>query len=517
MRNRSRAKKPEAFGKGKVTPIQVAFIVDRYLLDNNFSETRSIFRTEASSLISNSPVREAPKSLLSLGDMLDEYICLKEQKVMVDQERVRLEQEKCRVQTLLQGMQAVMNTYNSSGGFPSQMNISSGATRSAVVAVSQPFLPNSSPSGCPVNNTPTVNPVSTPINTIMKPGSLPSPITDPSVKKRKDCKVSIDAAQAAKRSRSKVPARNFTNRGVNTLPQSDNALDCQEIAQPSCAIRSSPDNCLPDEPLVQGSSVAKCLFNQPLLSIPSNSSDPKTPVKPNSSPSDKSTSPLEISSSANCSNRNTSQAVTPTRCTVISSKRVTVSPNSQILYSMERSHCISASSPIKTNLKRHSRRDHVKGRLDFDVSDVATNSDKPIVGEISTSESGKEEDIFDIDFPNLDALGDFSFSEMLGDLDLGLEGVDYTCHPTLGSSVDTISGSSSPESVDVNMRANQLMSEYSSTVTEVLSGKGMNINGPDSLTAVKSITQCITILSPAKSRSSLVQDYRSEEIDCLKE
>jgi hypothetical protein len=291
------------------------------------------------------------------------------------------------------------------------------------------------------------------------------------VKKRKDYKASLDAPQATKRSRSKVPAGNFTNRGnfhsglciwvltrmllisgpqmnltsillagVNTLPQSDNAVDCQEIAQPSCAIRSSPDNCLPDEPLVQGSSVAKCLFNQPLLSIPSNSSDPKTPVRPHSSPCDKSTPHLEISSSANCSNRNTSQVVTPTRCTVISSKRVTVSPNSQILYSMERSHCISASSPIKTNLKRQSRRDHVKGRLDFDVSDVATNSDKPIVGEISTSESGKEVDIFDIDFPNLDALGDFSFSEMLGDLDLGLEGVDYNCHSTLGSSIDTISG-----------------------------------------------------------------------------
>jgi len=60
MRNRSRAKKPETFGKGKVTPIQVAFIVDRYLLDNKYSETRSVFRTEASSLISNSPVREVP-------------------------------------------------------------------------------------------------------------------------------------------------------------------------------------------------------------------------------------------------------------------------------------------------------------------------------------------------------------------------------------------------------------------------------------------------------------------------
>ncbi|XP_062167883.1 uncharacterized protein LOC133874065 isoform X2 [Alnus glutinosa] len=508
MRNRSRAKKPETFGKGKVTPIQVAFIVDRYLLDNKYSETRSVFRTEASSLISNSPVREAPKSLLSLGAMLNEYICLKEQKVMVDQERVRLEQEKCRVQTLLQGMQAVMNTYNSSGAFPSQLNISNGATRSAIVAVPQPVLRNSSPSGCPVSNT-TVNPVSTPANTIMKPGSLSSPITDPSVKKRKDDKVSLDAPQAAKRSRSKVPARN--------IPKKDNAVECQEIAQPSCAIRSSPDNCLPDEPLVQGSSVAKCLFNRPLLSIPSNSSDPKTPVRPNSSPSDKSTSPLEISSSATCSNRNTSQVITPTRCTVISSKRVTVSPNSQILYSMERSHCISASSPIKTNLKRQSKRDHVKGRLDFDVSDVATNSDKPTVGEISTSESGKEVDIFDIDFPNLDALGDFSFSEMLGDLDLDLEGVDYSCHPTLGSSFN-ISGSSSLESVDVNVEANQLMSEYSSTMTEVLSEKGMNINGSDSLTAVKSITKCITILSPAKSRrSSLHGDYYSEETNCLKE
>lgn len=228
--------------------------------------------------------------------------------------------------------------------------------------------------------------------------------------------------------------------GLNTLPQSDNAVDCLEIAQPSCAIQSSPDNCLPDEPLVQGSSVAKCLFNQPSLSIPSNSSDPKTPVRPKSSPCDKPTSPLEISSSANCSNRNTSQVVTPTRRTVISSKRVTVSPNSQILYSMERSHCISASSPIKTNMKRQCKRDHVKGRLDFDDSDGATNSDKPIVGEISTSESGREVDIFDIDFPNLDALGDFSFSEMLGELDLDLEGVDYTCHPTLGSSFNTISG-----------------------------------------------------------------------------
>lgn len=228
--------------------------------------------------------------------------------------------------------------------------------------------------------------------------------------------------------------------GANTLSQSVNTVDCREIAQPSSAMQPSPDNSHPVGPLVQGSSVAKCLFNQPSLSIPSNSSGPKTPARANSSQSDKSTSPLEISSNVNCSNSNTPQGVTPTHCTVISSKRVTVSPNKQIMYAMERSHCISSSSPIKTNLKRQSKRDHVKGRLDFDGSDVATNSDKPIADEISTPESVKEVDIFDIDLSNFDAFGDFSFTEMLDDLDLGREGIDYTCNPSLGSSIDTVSG-----------------------------------------------------------------------------
>lgn len=47
--------------------------------------------------------------------MLDEYISLKEQKVILDQERSYLEQEKIRVHALLQGMQTVMSAYNSSG------------------------------------------------------------------------------------------------------------------------------------------------------------------------------------------------------------------------------------------------------------------------------------------------------------------------------------------------------------------------------------------------------------------
>lgn len=48
-----------------------------------------------------------PKGLLGLGEILDEYICLKEQRVLVDQ-------EKRRVETAMQGMQEVMRSYHSS-------------------------------------------------------------------------------------------------------------------------------------------------------------------------------------------------------------------------------------------------------------------------------------------------------------------------------------------------------------------------------------------------------------------
>lgn len=108
---------------------------------------------------------------------------------------------------------------------------------------------------------------------------------------------------------------------------------------------------------------------------------------------------------------------------------------------MERNHCISSSSPVKTNLKRQIKKDHVKGRLDFDNSDELISSDKLIAEEISTSESEKDIDIFDIDLPNLDVLGaDFSFTEMLEDFDFECEGVGYSCQPAVGASMDAASG-----------------------------------------------------------------------------
>ena len=77
--------------------------------------------------------------MLSLGAMLDEYICLKEQKLIVEQEKARLEQEKCRVQALLQGMQSVMNSYNSSATVSVPMIPHANATKSvAVIPISDP-------------------------------------------------------------------------------------------------------------------------------------------------------------------------------------------------------------------------------------------------------------------------------------------------------------------------------------------------------------------------------------------
>ncbi|KAJ1437319.1 hypothetical protein SESBI_03646 [Sesbania bispinosa] len=472
----TKPRKPEIFGKGKVTPTQIAFIVDRYLIDNNFSSTRSAFRNEASSLIAHSPIQEAPKSLLTLGEMLDEYICLKEQKVILDQEKVLVEQENNRVQMLLQGMQNVMTAYNASGNLPAP------AAKPAVAAVPQPAHSNKSHPGVPTSVQNKMNIQSLPpSNSNAEGGNFSTPMMNVSDKKRRDAKA-VDAPSAAKKSRGRSSSRRIPLQGQNATQPSDNAVNNPVVAQPSSAIRSSPENCTLRESQVQGSNVVKCLFNQSSHSVPSNSPVPKTPTRTKSAHSDTNVSPSEISSVATCS-----REAAPTRCTVISTKRVMVSPAKQMAY-IEMSHCI---SPMKTASDKVSKRDHVRSRLDFDAAaDTPENLNNPLSNEISTSESEKELDIFDIDFPNLDAFGiDFSFTEMLNDLDIPCEGIDFNCDPTSSPSMDNASGSSHD--------GNHVTPELS-TVAEVLCEKDMKILGPDCLTAMKSVTKSITVISPAK-------------------
>ncbi|KAL7169757.1 hypothetical protein ACSBR2_034736 [Camellia fascicularis] len=512
MGKQAKSKKPESYGKGKVTPVQIAFIVDRYLSDNNFSQTRSIFRSEASHLISKSPVQEAPKSLLSLGAILDEYINLKEQKVMLDQEKCRLDSEKIRVQTLLRGMQDVMNAYNAGGSAaPTPPLLISSVAKSAAV-VPQMELTIGSPAGYPMYNTPVMMPTSRPSNTQTDPSNFSTPITNhPSAKRKKGSKDVPDAPITAKRSRSNLTTNQLPVKGTNTLPQSSMAANNQENSPKFAAGQSSPnDNVLNGSP-IQGSSVAKCLFNQPSWSPPTNLTVPKTPLRATSSQTDKSVSPLETSSTATSGNDVTPQQKTSTNCIVISSETIKVSPVKQLTcYSIERNHCISSSSPVKANLKRINKRDHVKGRLDFDSSDTLLNSSKPIPDAISIPEFDKEGEIFDLDLPNLDAFGiDFSLGELLVDFDLDGE---FTCQPAMDSSPKSHSGSPH-EPWNVDSGANQVLSELSSTMAEILSEKDMNVHGPESVTSVKSTRKCIKIISPVKNckSSSLDQENLSKD------
>ncbi|MED6210800.1 hypothetical protein PIB30_067527 [Stylosanthes scabra] len=465
----SKPRRPESLGKGKVTPIQIAFIVDRYLCDNNFSETRTSFRNEASSLITNSPIHEAPKSLLSLGEMLDEYICLKEQKVMMEQERALVEHEKNRVQMLLNGIQNAMNAYHANAP-PQNLN-------SVVVAALAPqkISNGTTPPGASttMQNASNVHSLPQPINTNAESASFSTQVMNLSDRKRKGI-ISTDLSSSAKKSRGKSSNRRilFQVPGQNTLPQSDTAITNQVASQPSTH-HSSTRNSMLSESQAQLSTVSKCLFNQPSVSVPTTTSPaPKTPIITTSSHSDTHISPPDISPALNCSEEDA-----PTCYTVISTKRVMVSPTKQMAY-IESTQCI---SPAKTGTsdKASNQRDHVRSRLDFGASG----------SELPTSNSTKDVDLFDID---IDALGtDFSFTEMLNDL----EGIDFSYSPASMSPKDNPSGSSQ------ECKGNQVISETEiSKVGEVVSKEEMNVHGSDDcLNTMPSVTKCIKILTPVKS------------------
>ncbi|CAH8328754.1 unnamed protein product [Eruca vesicaria subsp. sativa] len=203
-------------GKGVITPTQIAFIVDRYLLDNRFSKTRTLFRSEASSLLSNSPVCDVLKSYLTLEDILKDYVSLREQKVTLDHEKVILEKEKNRVQNLLQGMQNVMNTYNSSLTSPPPPPPLASQQKSHTIS-----------SGCTQDNTPNAMSVSLLGNKRVRCGNFPTPSTShqPITGKRKGHEASIGAPPVAKKARIATAQPNPTVNETNRIPQVDTAAN----------------------------------------------------------------------------------------------------------------------------------------------------------------------------------------------------------------------------------------------------------------------------------------------------
>ncbi|CAH8392630.1 unnamed protein product [Eruca vesicaria subsp. sativa] len=379
MARSNKSKSGERIGKGKVTPVQVAFLVDRYLCDNRFLETRSIFRSEASSLISKSPLRQVQCSLIPLDDILNEYISLKEHKVIVDQGTVRLDQEKTRVQNLLHGMQNVMNAYNSTASPPHPTPAAITAAIQVAASTSQPSNVSVSPSGGRVCNTPNLMAASLPGN--KRVGNFTAPSSSQSItKKRKSPEVPVQDVPSVS---------NKERRKIQRAARDTNYLTFQTSTNTKTPVNNN---------------VTKCLFTSSDVSPPTNSACLKTPQKEASSQSDVST--------------------TPANCTIVTKERITVSPHKQMTsYTMERNEMVSSVSPVQSNAMMSSKRDHVKGRLNFDDTEATMNLDAPPASGdlVSTSSSGSEPevDLFDIDFLS----DNFPFSEVLVDFDIACQGM----------------------------------------------------------------------------------------------
>ncbi|XP_073158367.1 uncharacterized protein [Henckelia pumila] len=483
MGKQSKSKKPEPVGKGNVTPVQIAFIVDRYLCDNSFKQTRSTFRSEASHLISKSPVHDAPKSLLGLATILEEYITLKEQKIWVDQERGRLEQEKFRVQNLLKGMQDVMNVYNSSVVMPPALPQPHSVASRAVVSQAEVAVVTPA-GGHPMYYSPAMMSTSRPSNSQPEPTKFSTPFISHVNAKRQGPKDVSNASTNVKRSRRCTEPKGAEGRNVEH--NQDNSLTnyVSDVVEIDNSHNGSP---------IQGSNVVKCLFNEQVQSPPVNSTIPKTPPRASFQP-DKLVSSSDVCS-AGTSTEASTQRIISNNCTIISSETIRVTPTKQIgYYSIEKNQYITTCSPVNTNVKKFSIKDHVKGKLDFGVPELPMIPEHQTPEVTSTSESDLDVNFLDLDFPNLEALGlDFNFSEFLSSCDVEGEGLGLSSQQVTDSSPDSHSGSTyTPE--NVNMDAQQITSHQEVNL----------VAGSDSVAALHSVTKCIRIVSPVKChRSSL--------------
>ncbi|KAL1195895.1 hypothetical protein V5N11_027753 [Cardamine amara subsp. amara] len=216
-------------GKGEVTRTQVAFIVDRYLCDNRFFNTRALFRSEASSLIPKSSLHHVPIGLMTLDDMLNGYVDLKHQKLALEQERVRLDQEKFRVQNLLHGMQNVMNAYNASF-IPPPPPPPAPAPAPTPPSTYQQKNYNVPSSGFTQHNTPKVMSVSMSGNKGVNSENVSTPLTsksEPGKQKVSQVSVRVDRGNVS------TPSTSRSEPGNRKVPEVSVRVDSENVATPS--------------------------------------------------------------------------------------------------------------------------------------------------------------------------------------------------------------------------------------------------------------------------------------------
>ncbi|RZS10479.1 hypothetical protein BHM03_00041724 [Ensete ventricosum] len=381
---------------------------------------------------------------MGLDEMLDEYISLKEQRVALDEERRRVE-------IALQGMQEVLRVYHSAG--PAHLPPQPLLPSQFVAVPLTPILPAlySGTSGSPAEAN----------NSSLMPNSSNGrkrkalKLSSSNGSKRKALKSSTNFPLEPKKQRTQSPAASSATGGANIifkstyvhfimfflftriyifLAPSDVALSSQEtVAMRTLkkvdisASESTPTNFLTNKPPVRGLSVGKGLFNQP--SDCQIDSSPRTPPQALQSQAHDSDSPLDITPLQITDGGNSKQQIVPFNCSIFASETIIVSPIKHAgCCAVERSYHIS--SPYNLNSK--SKRGHIKGKLDFDNPDIETSSEEPVaVDSLTPSTEQEMSGNFELDLPDLDILnGDFSFSELLADINLDSDG-----HPSFAHSV----------------------------------------------------------------------------------
>ncbi|ESW05954.1 hypothetical protein PHAVU_010G006900 [Phaseolus vulgaris] len=356
--------------RGNISRALLAFIVDQYLARNQFSQTRACFRHEASSLFANALPNQ---NMLSLEEMLSQYILMKKQNIELEKEKVLLMQEKNRIQRLLQDMQNAMTLFNASSPW-SNNNVAGVIANSALV----PPMQNSITTLPPVASTTMVFPVQ---NTTSLPPSKPSPpmnsvnFSTPMVRgfdqNRKDSPAVYESG-VAKKPRGRPPGKKKPVQGpkqvqgINMpLPSPVNKVD---FGSSSGMTQSMVGNFAISGSHISTTHPTPFSFHSDTHGV--------TPV-------------TGISPVATCNG----EVIVPSS-NVIST--IMVEPQEQMVYK-ENNRGISPPEASKSDSVDKTS----TGVLDVNSSHTLENLDKSFSKEISTSESERERDNYaDLDFPN---------------------------------------------------------------------------------------------------------------------
>ncbi|XP_039793145.1 IQ motif and SEC7 domain-containing protein 2-like isoform X2 [Panicum virgatum] len=473
--------------KKKVTAAQVAFLVDRYLADNGFHAALAAFRSDAAHLFSPHRAKPPPKGLLPLADILHDYIALKEGRVAID--------------SAMHAMHSLVSNYYASSSSPPPPPITP-----AMMPPLPPAANTSQPSSPPLVPPLLVASSSSPPQPQGAAGYA-SPVvhhyahtstallvhnsSDMPTKKRKHSKSAGKTTTASKKSCTTTSDAKAA--GNNKAVASQLANHNLSAAHPTSAQHSAMAN-LP----VQTSSVAKSLFRplQPQLhSSPCSTPQPSHAIQDQDQPAACTTQrPLPVAATAH-----TQQDIASSQCSIVSSKTLIVSPlKGGTYYAVERSYHVS--SPLKSTTHKSTKREHVKGKLNFDATDSRPGpSEQLICDKASTSSDEDKQDDFDIDFTNLDIFdGDFSFSELLLDLDLDLDTEGVHCqNPSTGAEVQRLEPVAKSGYVIADPGLPDAVKAVAADSTE-----DFDLQGATSVTSVRAITKRVKIVSPVKGRTA---------------